>query len=76
MLSASSRGSGAAALSVPGLLKLQAFYQLSLCDIHDGERYTALVTEHDDPKPPDSVRTPTLVGLTADGYDPAKCGGL
>ena len=65
----------AATLTLPDLA-LDAFFQLSLCEIVKGNPYTALMTAADDPTDPNSINEIVPVFLTAKGYDLAKFGGL
>lgn len=65
----------AAGISVP-LLDLETNFHLSMCDIAEGQSYFAIMTGDPDPKNPKSIAKPILVELKAEGYDPAKYGGL
>jgi len=67
----------AATMRVPGLdVPFEAQFQISLCEIRDGENYSALVTSADDPRSVDSLRSPLKLDLKAVGFEPAKYGGL
>ncbi|MDH3199015.1 MAG: hypothetical protein OEO21_12330, partial [Candidatus Krumholzibacteria bacterium] len=65
----------AASILVPRLT-LDEYFQLSLCDINEGEIYTALMTGADQPAGSDSVNSLEFVQLRAAGYDPPDYGAL
>jgi hypothetical protein len=74
VLPAPSHAIDAAGISVPDL-DLGSYFQLSMCEIEEGQIYTAIMVETD-PREPSSIARPTGVELRASGYDPLKYGAL
>ncbi|WP_287256600.1 hypothetical protein [Mesorhizobium sp.] len=65
----------AAGLSLPNL-KLEKYFDLSICGIDPSRNYSTIMTSDDDPADPKSIDKPVIVELAAAGYEPKTFGAL
>lgn len=75
VLAAPARAVDAAGIMVPDL-KLKDYFHFSMCDIVEGQHYSALMTTSQQPGDARSVERLELVPLIAAGYRPGDYGAL